>query len=136
MKSRVYLNSAFLLRAAIGFSRHLTSAGEDSYSFNLYSSVCRISCTYFHLIRGFRFFSQKTSASMSLLLPVSSKNEGNLEMRDRFSKMEIVIAAAAVSGLMSVSVTRTLAQAPAASGTAPMPFSALKTPWGEPDLQG
>src|SRR6516162_9810230 len=80
MKSRVYLNSAFLLRAAIGFSRHLTSAGEDSYSFNLYSSVCRISCTYFHLIRGFRFFSQKTSASMSLLLPVSSKNEGNLEM--------------------------------------------------------
>src|SRR6516225_2243884 len=24
MKSRVYLNSAFLLRAAIGFSRHLT----------------------------------------------------------------------------------------------------------------
>src|SRR6516165_1014752 len=79
MKSRVYLNSAFLLRAAIGFSRHLTSAGEDSYSFNLYSSVCRISCTYFHLIRGFRFFSQKTSASMSLLLPVSSKNEGNLE---------------------------------------------------------
>src|SRR6516225_4268471 len=79
MKSRVYLNSAFLLRAAIGFSRHPTSAGEDSYYFNLYSIVCRISCTYFHLIRGFRFFSQKTSASMSLLLPVSSKNEGNLE---------------------------------------------------------
>src|SRR6516162_4837146 len=81
MKSRVYLNSAFLLRAAIGFSRHPTSAREDSYSyyFNLYSIVCRISCTYFHLIRGFQFFSQKTSASMSLLLPVSSKNEGNLE---------------------------------------------------------
>jgi len=68
------------LRAAISFSRHLTSAGKDSYSFNLYSIVCRISCTYFHLIRGFRFFSQKTSASMSLLLPVSSKNEGNLEI--------------------------------------------------------
>src|SRR6516225_7637848 len=80
MKSRVYLNSAFLLRAAIGFSRHLTSAGEDSYFFNLYSIVGRISCTYFHLIRGFRFFSQKTSASMSLLLPVSSKNEGTLSM--------------------------------------------------------
>src|SRR6516165_7547157 len=84
MKSRVYLNSAFLLRAAIGFSRHLTSAGEDSYFFNLYSIVCRISCTYFHLIRGFRFFSQKTSASMSLLLPVSSKNEGNLEVATFF----------------------------------------------------
>src|SRR6516164_924196 len=79
MKSSVYLNSAFLLRAAIGFSRHLTSAGEDSYSFNLYSIACRILCTYFVLIRGFRFFSQKTSASTSLLLPVSSKNEGNLE---------------------------------------------------------
>ena len=38
-------------------------------------------------------------------------------MRDRFSKMTIVIAAAAVSGVMSVSVTRTSAQAPAASGT-------------------
>src|ERR1700748_1513985 len=79
MKSRVYLNSAFLLRAAIGFSRHLTSAGGDSYFFNFYFIFCRISCTYFHLIRRFRFFSQKTCASMSLLLPVSSKNEGNLE---------------------------------------------------------
>jgi 1,6-anhydro-N-acetylmuramate kinase len=57
-------------------------------------------------------------------------------MRDRFSKMTIVIAAAAVSGVLSVSVTRTSAQAPAGSGTAPMPSSALKTPWGEPDLQG
>ena len=57
-------------------------------------------------------------------------------MRDRFSKMTIVIAAAAVSGVMSVSVTRTSAQAPAGSGTAPMPSSALKTPWGEPDFQG
>jgi hypothetical protein len=35
-----------------------------------------------------------------------------------------------------VSVIRTSAQAPAGSGTAPMPSSALKTPWGEPDLQG
>jgi len=50
--------------------------------------------------------------------------------------MTIVIAAAAVSGVMSVSVTRTSAQAPAGSGTAPMPSSALKTPWGEPDFQG
>ena len=57
-------------------------------------------------------------------------------MHDRFSKMTIVIAAAAVSGIMSLSITQTSAQAPAASGTAPMPFSALKTPWGEPDLQG
>jgi 1,6-anhydro-N-acetylmuramate kinase len=57
-------------------------------------------------------------------------------MRDRFSKMTIVIAAAAVSGVMSVSVTRTSAQAPAGSSNAPMPSSALKKPWGEPDFQG
>jgi hypothetical protein len=38
-------------------------------------------------------------------------------------------AAAAVGAVISVSVTRVSAQAPA-------PASALKTPWGEPDLQG
>src|SRR6266700_1388581 len=53
-------------------------------------------------------------------------------MRDRFSGSMVVvaIAAAAVSAAISVPVTRTSAQAPAVSGTA------LKTPWGEPDLQG
>ena len=53
-------------------------------------------------------------------------------MRDRFSGLmvTVAIAAAAVSAAISVSVTRTSAQAPTASGTA------LKTPWGEPDLQG
>jgi hypothetical protein len=40
------------------------------------------------------------------------------------------IAAAAVGAAISTSVTHTSAQAPAASG------AALKTPWGEPDLQG
>ena len=55
-------------------------------------------------------------------------------MRDRFSgsMIMVAIAAAAVSAVISVSITRTSAQAPAASVTAP----ALKTPWGEPDLQG
>src|SRR5438876_9376997 len=55
-------------------------------------------------------------------------------MRDRFtgSMITVAIAAAAVSAVISVSITRTSAQAPAASVTAP----ALKTPWGEPDLQG
>jgi hypothetical protein len=57
-------------------------------------------------------------------------------MGDRFSKMTIVIAAAAVSGVMSVSITPTSAQAPAGSSNAPMPSSALKTPRGEPDFQG
>src|SRR6202521_1383271 len=53
-------------------------------------------------------------------------------MRDRFSSsmVTVAIAAAAVSAAISVNVTGTSAQAPAASGTA------LKTPWGEPDLQG
>ena len=53
-------------------------------------------------------------------------------MGDRFSAsmVTVAIAAAAVSTAISVPVTRTSAQAPAISHTA------LKTPWGEPDLQG
>ena len=52
-------------------------------------------------------------------------------MRDRFlnSMMRVAIAAAAVSAVIAVSITRISAQTP---GTA----TALKTPWGEPDLQG
>lgn len=61
-------------------------------------------------------------------------------MRDRFSPsmITIVIAAAAFCALLSVSITRTSAQAPAASVKAAAPAStpALKTSWGEPDLQG
>jgi hypothetical protein len=45
-----------------------------------------------------------------------------------------VAFAAAVSAGISLSVTGTLAQTPAASVAATAP--ALKTPWGEPDLQG
>ncbi len=58
-------------------------------------------------------------------------------MRHRFSgsTMTIAIAAAAV-GAISVCVTRTQAQAPAPSAATPAPAPALKTPWGEPDLQG
>jgi hypothetical protein len=53
-------------------------------------------------------------------------------MGDRFSSsiVTLAIAATAVGAVISVSVTGTSAQAPAASG------STLKTPWGEPDLQG
>jgi hypothetical protein len=55
-------------------------------------------------------------------------------MRHRFqgSMTTVAIAAATLGAVVSVSVTPTSAQAPAASGTAP----SLKTPWGEPDLQG
>ena len=52
------------------------------------------------------------------------------------SMMTIAVAAAAVSAGILVPITRVQAQAPAVSGTAPMAASALKTPWGEPDLQG
>jgi hypothetical protein len=53
-------------------------------------------------------------------------------MGDRFSRLIATagIAAVAAGAAISVSVTGTSAQAPAVSG------AALKTPWGEPDLQG
>jgi len=52
-------------------------------------------------------------------------------MRDRFSgSIVTAVIVAAAAGVLSVSVTQTPAQAPASSG------AALKTPWGEPDLQG
>jgi hypothetical protein len=57
-------------------------------------------------------------------------------MLHRFSGSTITaaIVATAVGAVISLSVTATSAQAPAASGAAPA--GALKTPWGEPDLQG
>jgi hypothetical protein len=66
-------------------------------------------------------------------------------MRDRFSRsmITLAIAATAAGAIISVSITRTSAQTQTASGTAPAASAkslaaaaALKTPWGEPDLQG
>jgi len=53
-------------------------------------------------------------------------------MGDRFSGsiISIAVAAAVVSTAISASVSLTSAQAPAGAG------ATLKTPWGEPDLQG
>src|SRR5262245_62483932 len=50
-------------------------------------------------------------------------------MRDRFLRSAITVAIAAAAGgaVISVGITKTSAQAPA---------SIMKTPWGEPDLQG
>jgi hypothetical protein len=48
------------------------------------------------------------------------------------SMITAAMVATAVGAVISMSVTGTSAQAPAASGTA----AAAKTPWGEPDLQG
>jgi hypothetical protein len=53
-------------------------------------------------------------------------------MRARFSGSMIMVAVA--MAVISASVDRTWAQAPAVSVSSPA--SALKTPWGEPDLQG
>src|SRR5208282_928653 len=51
-------------------------------------------------------------------------------MRDRFSGSMVAVTIAAATAGAAVPVTQASAQAPAASGIA------LKTPWGEPDLQG
>src|ERR1700680_3158303 len=57
-------------------------------------------------------------------------------MGNRFSGLIVTAAiAAAASAAISVSVTATSAQAPAVSGAA-QKTPALKTAWGEPDLQG
>jgi hypothetical protein len=58
-------------------------------------------------------------------------------MRERLSGLTITAAIAAAAAVISVSIVSiapSSAQAPAASGIAPAPV--LKTPWGEPDLQG
>jgi hypothetical protein len=57
-------------------------------------------------------------------------------MRKRFSGSMIIVATAAATAVISVSLDRTSAQAPADTATALAPTPALKTPWGEPDLQG
>ena len=54
-------------------------------------------------------------------------------MRERCSGSMIMVAIAAATGI-SVSIVATSAQGPVGSATARAP--ALKTPWGEPDLQG
>jgi len=58
-------------------------------------------------------------------------------MRDRFSGLmvTVAIAAAAMSAAISEPVTGTLAQALPQAGESRV-GAALKTPWGEPDLQG
>jgi hypothetical protein len=57
-------------------------------------------------------------------------------MGKRFSGLIVTAAIAAAAGTaMSVSVTRTSAQVPTASGAA-LKTPPLKTAWGEPDLQG
>jgi len=59
-------------------------------------------------------------------------------MREKFSgsMISVAIAAAAAGAVILAPITRASAQAPAASGITPTASALLKTPWGEPDLQG
>ena len=60
--------------------------------------------------------------------------------RSSASMLTLGIAAVAAGGILSLSIARSSAQAPAAGAKASAPgaasAAALKTPWGEPDLQG
>src|SRR5207253_9523772 len=73
---------------------------------------------------------------MGIALQYQTARQGEAMMRERFSGPSITaaIAGAAVSVVISMSVTRAPAQAPVTSATAPA--RTLTTPWGEPDLQG
>jgi hypothetical protein len=59
-------------------------------------------------------------------------------MRDKFSSSMTMVAitAAAVGAAIAVSVTDVQAQVSASSGAVPAAAPTLKTPWGEPGLQG
>jgi hypothetical protein len=50
--------------------------------------------------------------------------------------ISVAIAATAAGAVISAPITRASVQAPAASGMTPTASALLKTPWGEPDLQG
>ena len=53
-------------------------------------------------------------------------------MAERRSGLTVMAAIAWAAAIISVAIDPTSAQVPTGSGTAP----ALRTPWGEPDLQG
>ena len=61
-------------------------------------------------------------------------------MRGRTSRLMLTVAIAATTGVLLLSIARTSAQSPTAavksSATTAASVAALKTPWGEPDLQG
>ena len=57
-------------------------------------------------------------------------------MRSHFSGSTVTVALAAAAFVMSEPIPRASAQAAAASDATATRTSALKTPWGEPDLQG
>src|SRR3984957_17885194 len=67
---------------------------------------------------------------------VERKRRTPMGYRFSGSVITVAAAAAAIGAGISVSTTPTTAQAPATSVAAPALATALKTPCGEPDLQG
>jgi hypothetical protein len=67
-----------------------------------------------------------------------TEKQREIIMRERFSGLMVRVAVAAVAASAAVSVLTTTAsaQASAAPGATPAATPSLKTPWGEPDLQG
>jgi hypothetical protein len=57
-------------------------------------------------------------------------------MRERFASSILVVVITTADAAVSLSVAPALAQASADTATAPAVAASLKTPWGEPDLQG
>jgi hypothetical protein len=70
--------------------------------------------------------------------PALGSRQKEIIMREKFSDSMMSVAVAVVAGSVVVSapVTPASAQSSAASSTTPAASSSLKTPWGEPDLQG
>jgi hypothetical protein len=68
--------------------------------------------------------------------PVLGSRQKEIIMREKFSDSAMSVAIAVVAGSVVVSAPMTRAQTSAASTPAPAASSSLKTPWGEPDLQG
>src|SRR5271169_4238822 len=85
MKLRVYSNSAFLLRAAIGFSRRVTSAGGRLLFFQ---SVFNLLLHIMHLFPSDHppsiLFAKKFRIHASFIATPPQKNEGNLEGVEAF----------------------------------------------------
>src|SRR6202158_2436280 len=81
MKSWVYLNSAFLLRAAIGFSRRVTSAGGRLLFFQ---SVFNLSLHIMHLFPSDRppsiLFAKKFRIHDSFIATPPQKMRGTLRL--------------------------------------------------------
>src|SRR6516162_9259127 len=72
-----YLSSAAPMRTTIGISSAASRA--DSYTVNQYSTLSGRSCRSSPSIGGFRFFSERFSAFLILLLLKTPENEGMLE---------------------------------------------------------